>query len=62
MTSTNSDEIKSVSHTTDSELQIRNEQIQNFIYFLLFMSKIKNKKIYIIKLVLRKQLVKKNTK
>ena len=32
MTSTNSDEIKSVSHTTDSELQIRNEQIQNFIY------------------------------
>ena len=59
MTSTNSDEIKSVSHTTDSELQIRNEQIQNFI---LFMSKIKNKKIYIIKLVLRKQLVKKNTK
>ena len=32
MTSTNSDEIKSVSRTTDSELQIRNEQIQNFIY------------------------------
>ena len=32
MTSTNSDEIKSVSNTTDSEIQARREKIQNFIY------------------------------
>ena len=32
MTSTNSDEAKSVSHTTDSELQRHREEIKNFIY------------------------------
>ena len=32
MTSTNSDEIKSVSNTTDSEIQDRRKKIQNFIY------------------------------
>ena len=32
MTSTNSEEAKSVSNTTDSELQARREQIKNFIY------------------------------